>query len=322
MAFLTALSSFFPERVVTNEELVNDHESWTSEKVFTKLGIAERRVTAENEFASDLAIKAVHKLQDSGVKIDDIDYLLYCTQSPDYLIPTTSCIIQKKLNLKNSIGALDFNLGCSGYVYGLGLASALVDSGQAKKVLLITSETYSKFIDPKDISNRLIFGDAATCSVIEAHSNSGYKIGKFSYGTDGSGWNKLFSNLGGIKNQTSQDKSLYMDGPNVMAFALREVPPLLEEIISKNNIPSIEFLNHVVFHQANKLMLDQLEKKMGLSALKVHREFEKVGNTVSSTIPIVLDKLNNTKCVKPGESLALLGFGVGYSWGGVILFKV
>lgn len=325
MAYITHISSYFPEKVLVNDELVFQHPSWTSEKVFNKLGIKERRVAAENEYASDLAVKAVEQMRSEGQSLDDVDYILYCTQSPDYLIPTTACIIQERLKLSKSAGALDFNLGCSGYVYGLGLAAGLIATGQAKKILFITSETYSKFIAENDISNRLIFGDAATATLItemKTNQNS-LEIGKFVYGTDGSGWTKLKASLGGLKEKIPSNektrKDLVMDGPEVMNFALREVPLLMQNLLLKNKLNDLREIDHFIFHQANKIMLDQLEKKLGLASFKVHREFENIGNTVSNTIPIVLEKLMKHNSYQENQTMALVGFGVGFSWGAVIL---
>lgn len=324
MAYISNIFTYYPTKVVTNQDIVEGHPSWTPEKVFLKLGIRERRVAESDEYASDLAVKVVEKMTESGQSIEDIDYIIYCTQSPDYLIPTTACIIHEKLKFKKNVGAVDFNMGCSGYVYGLGLATGLVQSGQAANVLLITAETYSKFIAETDTSNRLLFGDAATCTIVskEKKNAADLEIGKFVYGTDGTGWSKLKSERGGVKSftaESSDNDALYMDGPEVLAFALREVPPLVRNLMSSNDITELEMVNHFVFHQANKLMLDLLEGKMGIQKGHSHREFENIANTVSNTIPIVLEKLLREKTVKANETVALVGFGVGFSWGGVIL---
>ena len=161
-ATLSAIEYHLPQQILSNEQLAEDSSQWTSDQIASKTGIKERRITADDEFASDLAVAAAKKLFDRGVcQPEEIDFLLLCTQSPDYLLPTTACILQDRLGLSNSAGALDFNLGCSGYIYGAGLAKGLIETGQANQVLLLTADTYTKFIQADDMNVRTLFGDAA-----------------------------------------------------------------------------------------------------------------------------------------------------------------
>lgn len=327
-AYIKAISYYLPEKVMTNELLVKDFPEWTVEKVASKIGIAERHIVNEDECASDLAVKAAEKLfSEHAINKTDIDFLLICTQSPDYFLPTTACLVQDRLELPTSIGALDFNLGCSGFVYGLSLAKGLVCSGIAKNVLLITSETYSKHIHPKDKGNRTIFGDAAAATLI---STSGFaSIENFSLGTDGRGGDNLMVKSGGLRNPERQndlsfDESnnpkssdhLFMDGSEIFNFTLEAVPLLVEDTLKKNGLQKDE-IDLFVFHQANKYMMNFLRKKIKIDEEKFYYYLEKVGNTVSSTIPIALYEAQKEH--KLNGNILLAGFGVGYSWGGVII---
>ncbi|MFA7033511.1 MAG: ketoacyl-ACP synthase III, partial [Bacteroidales bacterium] len=200
MSYIKAIAYYLPERVVTNEELVADFPQWTVEKIASKVGVNQRHVAALNETSTDMAVAAAEKLffSHAEIKKEAIDFVIFCTQTPDYILPTSACLIQHRLGLEKSIGAFDYNLGCSGYVYGLAIAKSLVVSEVARNVLLLTAETYNKHIHPRDKGNRTIFGDAASATIV---SNEGYaKIGEFALGTDGSGANNLIVKTGGARN--------------------------------------------------------------------------------------------------------------------------
>ena len=197
---IEAIEFYLPEAVLSTDQLATEFPEWSAEKIDAKTGILERHIAAPDECASDLAVKAAEKVFKSGVcSPDSIDYLLLCTQSPDYFLPTTACLLQDRLGLRTSSGAVDFNLGCSGYVYGLGLAQGLIASGQAARVLLITAETYSKYIHHKDKSVRTIFGDAAAATVIGATHSAEPLFGPFVYGTDGRGAHNLIVKTGAAR---------------------------------------------------------------------------------------------------------------------------
>ena len=203
MRGLPAISSVeteLPRTTLDNSQLAAEFKNWTAEKILAKTGIRTRHIAGPDECASDLAVGAAKKLlaRDSCPRAE-IDYLIYCTQSPDYLLPTTACLIQERLELSNTCAALDFNLGCSGYIYGLGLAKALIESRQANAVLFLTADTYSKFINPKDQSVRTLFGDAGTATLIRAGVGPGKLAGPFVYGTDGRGKNNLIVPTRGLK---------------------------------------------------------------------------------------------------------------------------
>lgn len=333
MAYISAISYHVPSAVLTNDTINREHPEWSIEKIAAKTGIHNRHIAAADEFSSDLAEAAALKLfSEHNIDKSSIDFLLLCTQSPDYFLPTTACLLQARLGLSTASGALDFNLGCSGFVYGLGLAQGLVVSQQARNVLLITAETYSKFINPKDKSNKTLFGDAAAACLISAEQN-GLKgdIGQFVYGTDGIGGEHLIVKNGGMRNYhvvgsdqldengefTRNDDNLYMDGRAIFNFTAFKVPVLIEQILEKHGV-SLSDIDLFVFHQANAFMLETIRRKVGIPKEKFFIHMESCGNTVSSTIPIALWAANNEKLLR-GKKVLLAGFGVGLSWGATII---
>lgn len=326
--YIKAIASYLPEQILTNEELVTDFPEWSVESIAEKIGVVKRHIAAPNETASDMAIKAAEKLFDnfSDIPRASIDFVLYCTQSPDYILPTSACIIQEKLKLNTNIGAIDFNLGCSGYVYGLALAKGLIAGNIAKNVLLLTGETYSKHIHFKDKSNRTIFGDGATATVVS--TNGFAEIGEFSLGTDGKGAENLIVKSGGARhseklNDLSFDEKgnphssdfLFMNGGEIFSFTQKNVPKVVKNCLEKNSL-TIEAISAFVFHQANSYMLEFLRKKIKIDSQKFVIDMSETGNTVSNSIPLLLEKMMNN-CFT-GEVL-ICGFGVGYSWGATIL---
>lgn len=327
-AYIKAISYYLPEKVVTNEQLVEEFPEWSVDKIAKKVGINERHIAAEDETAGDMAYKAAEKLmQENGINRDSIDFVLLCTQSPDYFLPSTSCIIQNWLGLPTKCGAFDFNLGCSGYEYGLAVAKGLILSGVAKNVLLLTAETYNKHIHPKDKGNRTIFGDGASASLI---SSDGFaKIGEFVLGSDGSGFDRLIHKTGAMRhyqamNDFHEDENgtplssdhLFMDGKAIFDFTSDIVPPMIEETLGKNGIKMDE-VDLFVFHQANKYMINYLRKLMEIDKEKFYIFMETVGNTVSSTIPIALYEAQ--KEGKLHGNVVLAGFGVGLSYGATVI---
>jgi len=328
MAYIKAISYYLPEKVITNADLVREFPEWTVDKIAGKVGVNQRHVVSKNETASDMATKASEKLfEEHEIDRSTIDFVLLCTQSPDYFLPTSACLIQNRLGLSISCGALDFNLGCSGFVYGLSLAKGLIAGGIAKNVLLLTAETYSRHIYPKDKGNRTIFGDASTATLI---STDGFaSIGDFSLGTDGRGAENLIVKTGGMRqpellgdlvfdesgNFSSSDY-LFMNGGEIFNFTSEAVPILVDQVLKKNNL-SKENIQLFVFHQANKYMMNYLRKLINIDSEKFYFFLENVGNTVSSTIPIALYEAK--KEGKLNGNILIAGFGVGYSWAGVIL---
>lgn len=326
--YIKAISYYLPEKFFTNEDLVQEFPEWTVEKIAGKVGVNKRHVVAEDETALDLAEAAANKLlAEHQIDKNAIDFVLLCTQSPDYFIPTSACVLQDRLKLRTNIGALDFNLGCSGFVYGLSVAKGLIMGGIATNVLLVTAETYSKHMHPRDKGNRTIFGDAAAATLITTEGFA--EIGSFSLGTDGRGAGNLMVKTGGMRytkafNDLVEDESsnikssdhLFMDGGEIFEFTSDAVPILVDDVIKKNNI-EFDDVDLFVFHQANKYMMNYLRKLIGIDKDKFLIYLENVGNTVSSTIPIALYEAQKEGNLQ--GNILLAGFGVGYSWGGVML---
>lgn len=327
-AYIQSIAYYLPEKILANDELVKEFPEWTAEKILEKLGIRQRHIAAKNETAADMAVLAAEKLfVENEIDRTKIDFVLLCTQSPDYYLPTTACLVQERLGLPRNIGALDFNLGCSGYVYGLSLAKGLIVAGIARRVLLLTSETYSKYINSSDKGNRTIFGDAATATLISTEGVA--EIGNFALGTDGRGAENLIVKTGGARfpKRTGEivlDKNgnphsadyLFMDGAEIFNFTIETVPTLVQRVLQDNKLQQTD-IRLFVFHQANKYIINFLRRKLKIKEEQFWLDMEGVGNTVSSTIPIALhDAFEGRKLT---GNVLLVGFGVGYSWGGCVL---
>ena len=330
-AYIKAISYYLPEKVLTNEELVKEFPEWDVEKVYSKVGVKERHLAGENETACDLAEKAALKLfEEYRVSPSDIDFLLLCTQSPDYRLPSTACILQDRLGIPTSAGAFDYDLGCSGCIYGMAVAKGLIAAGLASNVLLLTAETYTKYLHPDDKSNRTIFGDGAAACLISKEKGLA-EIGDFVFGTDGSGAEKLIVKTQGSRHpQTSglsttdddghvnREDYLYMNGSAIFNFTLEQVPPMMTALLEKGGLAKDE-IDYFVFHQANKYMLSTIRKVCGLPKDKFYIDLDHTGNTVSSTILIGLKDCLAQGTVRPGMKVMASGFGVGLSYGGTIL---
>jgi len=332
-ARIAAMEYHLPERVLDTATLAAMYPDWNVEKLDRASGIAARHIAAEGECASDLAVEAARKLFLKGaVSPEEIDYLLFCTQSPDYLVPTTACLIQTRLGLPVDCGALDYQLAHSGYIYGLGLAEGLIASGQARTVLLLTGETYSKYIHPSDKSVRTIFGDAGSATLLRAVEGPA-AIGPFVYGTDGRGAEDIMVPAGGARRPRTaetciehEDESgnlrreddLRMRGAEVFTFTLSAVPSSLERLLERAG-RSLEQVDYFVFHQSNRYMLEHLRKRIGIAPEKFVYALGHCGNTVSSSIPIALCELRGEGKLAEGAVLALVGYGAGYSWGATLI---
>ncbi len=329
-AYIKAISYYLPEICVTNEDLVKTFPEWSVDKVAKKVGVKVRHLANQDETAGDLAEKAARKLfSEYGIEKESIDFILLCTQSPDYRLPSTACILQHKLGIPTSSGAFDYNLGCSGCIYGMAVAKGLVSSGIAQNVLLLTAETYNKYIHPEDKSNLSIFGDGAAACLI---STDGFaEIGNFVLGTNGAGAENLILKTGGARipektlcNQEDaeghilRDDYLYMNGGAIFNFTLETVPTMIDQLLKKNNL-TVDDIDYFVFHQANKYMLDTIRTLCSLPKEKFYNDISYTGNTVSSTIFIALKECISNGILNNCKKIMTCGFGVGLSWGGCIL---
>jgi 3-oxoacyl-[acyl-carrier-protein] synthase-3 len=335
-AAIKAISSYLPAGELTNRQLAEEFGDVDAGVILERTGIGVRHVAGPEECASDLGVAAArHLFESNAASPEDVDFLLFCTQSPDYFLPTTACIMQERLGLRTSCGAIDFNQGCSGYVYGLSLAKSLIETDIARNVLLITADTYTRYINARDRSVRTLFGDGASATLVSAvsESDAGNLIGPFVFGTDGRGAQQLIVPAGGMRRPLdaetmieSEDgqgnwrspQNLYMNGPEIFNFTLRTVPKVLDELLTKSG-RSLEEIDYFIPHQANKFMLERLQRRLKIPAEKFHIELETTGNTVSSTIPIALESARRQGRIKSGDTVALIGFGVGYSWAATLV---
>jgi len=328
-AVIAAIAHHLPARELTNEDLASELGDWTPEKIFEKTGIRTRRIAAAQECASDLGVAAAQRLFEGGAcDPGAIDFLIFCTQSPDYFLPATACTVQARLGLPTSCGAVDINQGCSGFVYGLALAKSLVEAGTASRVLLVTADTYTKFLHPRDRAVRTIFGDGAAATLVVGKEAAEESIGPFVLGTDGRGACQLIVPAGGLRRRASAEtavaleaeggnwrsaQNLYMNGPEIFNFTLSAVPPLVEQLRLKCN-GGLQEVDYYVFHQANRFMLERLRNKLKIAPEKFCIDLEDCGNTVSSTIPLALERARRAGRITSGQRVMLVGFGVGFSW--------
>lgn len=324
-----------PEKTLTNEELsvIYKKNEWNSKKYYRLTGVRERHI-AERELVSDIAQNACERLfSECPSTREKIDFLILCTQSPDFLLPSTSCILQEKLGLQQSVGATDITLGCSSFVYGLALAKGLLLSGSSKNILLVVADTITKHINAKDKSTRTLFGDGAAATLIHDDPSAAFGIGEFVFGTDGSGARNLIIPAGGMalprsfKTATETvDESgnvrslnnLFMDGPAIFNFTLDRIPKAIEETLHKNRL-SKEEIKLFVFHQANKFILETLRDKLEIPEERFYINMEDKGNTAGASLPIALADALKDGRIQRGDKILLAGFGVGYSWAACIL---
>ena len=329
-AYIKAIAYNLPEGILTNAEIARDFPEWTEEKIEKKIGIKQRHIVRDGETASDIAIGAAEKLfVETGFDREQIDYLIFVSQSPDYHLPTTACIIQTKLGLSHNLTVLDINLGCNGFVAGLSVAKAVVVAGQAKNVLLLTGETYSKYMHERDKSNRTIFGDGAAATLVSTEGIA--EIGEFVIGTDGEGAENLIVKTGGARqpelandlkfdefgNPRSSD-NLYMDGPAILNYSLDSIPQLVADVLAKNGL-TMEDIDLHVYHQANIFLANLERRKLRIDKEKYYCNIENVGNTVSSTIPIGLRMAMDDGVLHSGMKVLSVAQGLGYTWGGMVL---
>jgi 3-oxoacyl-[acyl-carrier-protein] synthase-3 len=306
MVYLRDIEVSLPETVRSNEDLVRMNPTWDAGKIYAKTGIRARRVAGPDETAADLGCRAAARLLDRpGVDRSQVDALLFCTESPDYPLPPTACTLQTRLGLSVDCAALDYNLGCSGFTYGLWLANALVESASARNVLLIVADTYSKYCNPHDLATVAIFGDGGAAALITADSGRALaKIGATVLGTDGRGAEHLIVRGGAY---------LAMNGPAVYAFTLSAVQASIQKLLDKVGL-QWQDVDLFLLHQANRYMLDQLRINMQIPAEKMPIDMEDIGNTVSASIPVLIRRCTDRAILKAGDRCVLAGFGVGYSW--------
>ena len=328
-AQIKAISTYLPERVLTNAEL-SERFDLKEATIFRQTGVKQRHISAPTEIGSDVGLKAAQQfLTDYPEAQSQIDFLIFCTEYPDHCAPHTAARLQHDLGLSTSCGTMDMPMGCTGFMYGLMLAKSLVEAGTAQNVMVITAETPSKVIHPDDRDLIQLFGDAGACTLIGA-SESG-SVGQFVYGTDGAGYEKLIVRGSGSRETTTKEwletyenvgglpwGRMQMNGPEIFTFALTEVPKLHDELLEKNDLTRDD-IDLYVFHQANGFLLKVLCKKLRIPDEKFFIYMEDTGNTVSSTIPIALQGAIRAGKAGPGKRIMLVSFGIGLSWAGTVV---
>jgi 3-oxoacyl-[acyl-carrier-protein] synthase-3 len=304
---------YLPNVTENGQDLLNDNPDWSIEDIQSKTGIYQRHIATEEDMI-EMARLATEKLFDNGVNRDVIDLLILVTQSPAYPLPTSACILHGKLNLKKSCMAFDVNLGCSGFVYALAMCSSLIESGIASSGLIVCSETYTKYIDSSDRTCRPLFSDGAAAVLIAKSSDD--KIGPFELGTDGSGAEYLIVKPN-VDKPSLPDK-LYMNGSQVFMFTMNRVPKCVDALLDSSAI-NLNDIDMFIFHQASKLVIENLIRRLELDEEKVFVNYKNVGNTVSASIPIALKQAYDEKKLRKGDKVMLVGFGVGLSWGSCLM---
>ena len=320
-AAIRAIASYLPPQIEKND---------VTTRAAKALGIEERHIALACQAASDLAEEAAVRLfARFPVAKESIDFVLLCTQQPDYPLPSTACLVAERLKLPKETGALDYNLGCSGYVYGLALAKGLIEAGLSKHLLLLTSSLYSREIGAEDAATKPVFGDGATATLIERVESEKPLLDAFVFGTDGKGGSSIIQEVGGSRHpwRTASPEmvedahgrhstaDIFMDGQEVMLFTLREVPPMVEKVLHKAGITREE-LGYAVFHQPNRFMLDYVQRKCGLQRVPFFNDSARTGNTVSGSIPLGLEQILKEEEPEQLTNVLLAGYGVGLSWAG------
>ena len=321
-----------PDNVVTNDDLQRIHPDWRMEQVARKTGVLTRRFAAPDELASDLGFRAAIELL-NGYGKDQIDGLIFCTQSPDQIMPPNATLLHAQLDLPKSVAAFDITLACSGFVYGLAIAKSMIDSMGMRSVLLVCGDTYSRYIHPDDRAALTLFGDAAAAALVD-RSTAESEILDFVLATDGqTGGDKFMIKAGGLRTPRSEatcvgrrdiagnvrsDETIFMDGTAVLAFAKREVLPTVEEILRRNKLQLSE-VKLVLFHQASLYALNILNEQLGLRPDQTFSNIAHFGNTVSASLAILLKDAESAGRLERGDLVLVVGFGVGFSWGACLM---
>lgn len=329
-AYLNYVNYLLAPIEISNTDLCKQFPKYTEQKIFDSSGVSRRYKIVPDTLSSDFGAACGEAFfKKFPIKKEEIDFLIFCTEGPDYLTPSTSCIVQHKLGLNTSIGTYDLTFGCSGYTYGLSLAKALVESGMAQNVLFICADIPTCVLPHNAPALHFLFSDAASANLI-SNNPIGSKINNFSFGTDGSGERVMMlknSSFNEPKDkewfQDPQNKGLKlgrmeMAGEAVFNFVLKSVPLLIKDILQKNQI-KFEEVDLFIFHQASGIILKSLKRKLNIPDEKFISNLSEVGNTMSASIPVAFYEAEREGRIKPGMRILIAGFGVGYSWSGTIL---
>jgi len=338
--FLSGFQYKLGDKVVTNEDLQKENPTWIMSRTAERTGISARTIASEGTTALDMAECAVTNFfEETGIKAHTIDGdgLIFCTQTPDHLLPSNSSLLHGRLDLSERVISFDITHACSGYVYAVGIAKGLVQSGMAKNVLVVTGDTYSRLVHPQDRSVRAIFGDGAACCLVslKAFKQPSLDIVDVEFWTEGSKADRFKITNGGARSPINNeldvqpDKNarvqsanhIQMDGLGLLSFFNSKLPAGVKSVLARNEL-TLENVDYFVFHQASKMAIDGIVRALKVNENKVVREFNQTGNLVSSSIPVALGKYFQGKTIKSGSVVVLCGFGVGLSWSVAILRSV
>ncbi|MDR7871357.1 MAG: beta-ketoacyl-ACP synthase III [Tissierellaceae bacterium] len=319
---ISGTGSYVPEEVLTNDDLskmVDTSHEW----IVSRTGIEERRIAPKNVATSDLSTEAaLRALEDAKLKPEEIDLIIVATVTPDYSLPSTACIVQKNIGAVNA-AAFDLNAGCTGFVYGVATGANFIKAGIYEKVLVIGAETMSRAVNWEDRNTCVLFGDGAGACVLEK-CEEGYGIISYELGSDGTNHEVLIQPAGGSREPANVESLannlhyIYMDGREVFKFAVRVMEKSSMAALEKANM-DISDLDFLIPHQANTRIIDSARKKLNLPEEKVYVNLNKYGNMSSASVPVALDEAIKNKKIKKGDSVLLVAFGAGLTWGSIIL---
>ena len=328
MTRIEAIAYALPRRILSNAELQAEFPDWDFARLEQRTGVQHRHVAAEGETALDLALAACERLEASGeLHAAEIDAVIFCTQSADHVMPPNACLLHGRMNLNRNAMAFDITLACSGYLYGLQLGDSLLRSGAARRVLLATADTYTRFINRADRATRCLFGDGGAVTMLSNAQQRGIRA--IHCGTSGKHWDKFYIPAGGMRTPRSAETAteqvdrsgnirtqehIVMDGMGVLSFFNSVVPPAVREILCQQSL-TIADVDLFVFHQASQVALDGLRASLGIPPEKMLYDLKETGNLVSASIPVALSRALETGRARRGQLALLCGFGVGLSWG-------
>ena len=328
---ISAVAYCVPETRLTGAELADRFGEEVVNRIAQSSGIHERRVTADGECASDLAERAARALFEKGFDPSSIDLVIFATQTPDYLLPTTACLLQNRLGIPKSAAAFDINLGCSQYVYSLGVAQSMIKAGLCRRALVMTGDTVSKIINPLDRAVVPLFGDAGTATILEeVGGEAGFR--GFDFGSDGAGGPSLIWPTSGLRNRPSAEtmveradkygairtgNDMFMDGSAIFVFTLKTVATTVRRALSNAGMLDSD-VDLFVFHQASQMIIENAAKHLKLTPDRYHTHFGHLGNSGGSTVAICLANALKKGKVSPASRLLLAAFGVGFSWASAV----
>lgn len=314
---ISGICSCVPSKIFDNIKDCTTFPEDDIRKVIGIAGIAKRHVSGDKICSSDLCTRAAEVLIDELCwERESIDAIIMVTQSPDYFLPTTACVIQKNLALADTCAAFDVGLGCSGYPYGFWLASMMLDSGAFKRILLLHGETPSRFTDERDRSVFLLFGDVGSATALEYSSGNPENRWHFLLYSDGKGYEDMIMRAGGFRQRTSEDPldyCVHMDGAKIFNFTIKRVPPLVRETLKAAEL-EVRDVDYYIFHQSNRFIMMHLAKQLKLPEERIPFTLENYGNTGGSSIPLTITQGNLDRSGGKDLRLMILGYGVGLSW--------